>query len=359
MFDYLIVGAGLFGAVCAAELLARRQRVLVIEKSDRIGGMCHTAETDGIICQSHGGHIFHTNDKRLWDYVNRYITFRQYSHHVKAKVGETVYSFPPNRMTYQQLGLEPNDPRAAEIIREKFFRGYSEKQWGRPLEQSPGAAIGRIPIRSTWNDEYFDDEYQGLPIGGYTPMIDNMLRGCAVVYGENYLDRRIYWDNQARHTIYTGSIDALYGYFIGKLEYRSLKFETQRIETGDYQGCPTMNYCDANIPFTRIHEHKHFYPANVKHTIISREYPETHNNTNEPYYPVDNDENMQLYEMYHKRAQQERRLSVGGRLGSYRYLDMHQTVAAALALVHRLTDSDSVYHYPKGNHHARLSILPT
>lgn len=325
-YDYLVVGAGLFGAVCARELMDAGKRVLVIEQSGHIGGMCHTARVDGILTQTYGGHIFHTNSREIWDYVQRFGEWRQYSHHVKASVGGTVYSFPPNRMTYQQLGTD--DP---DVLRRTFFEGYTAKMWQRPIDEVPADVLKRIPLRTTWDDRYFSDAYQGLPVDGYTALVCNMLDGATIEFEEDYLARCQYWDTQARRTIYTGPIDALMGYQIGRLEYRSLRFEHTRVELPDFQGCPTMNYCDADVPWLRIEEWKHWWPAPaLAHTRLTFTYP---SQIGPPLYPVADADNQALYERYKRLvAGNKPHVRVGGRLGSYIYRDMAPSIAAARRL---------------------------
>jgi UDP-galactopyranose mutase len=328
MYDYLIVGAGLFGAVCARDLTDAGKRVLVVERAGHVAGMCHTVTVDGLLTQAHGGHIFHTNSREIWDYVNRFGAWRAYSHHVKASYQGTVYSFPPNKMTYQQLGTD--DPG---VIRRTFFEGYTAKQWGRPIEQVPADVLKRIPLRTTWDDHYFSDTYQALPVDGYTAVIGEMLSGVKVVLGEDYLARCHYWDSQARRTLYTGPMDALMGYQLGKLEYRSARFETETLPVEDFQGCATMNYTDAAVPFTRIEEWRHWWkPARpVAHTVITRTYPTAEGL---PLYPVNDGRNQDLYSRYQRLAAGHKpQVRTGGRLGSYIYRDMAPTIAAAQTLV--------------------------
>jgi UDP-galactopyranose mutase len=349
--DYLIVGAGLFGAVCARELADRGKRILVLERQGCVGGACHTDLREGVLCQTHSAHVFHTDDRHVWEYVNRFGAWRQYRHHVKTTAGGRVYSLPVNLMTLQQVfGSHTARPRLrsrrvdtvrdwclAEIGEELYdllIEGYTRKQWGRDPAALPASIVKRLPVRRTWNDEYFDDAYQGLPAAGYTALIANMLAGVPLALGEDYLERPDRWEGRARRVIYTGPVDALFDYRLGRLDYRSLRFEWERLAVPDYQGCPTMNYADAEVPYTRVHEHKHFYPASVPHTLITREYPAAHDGASMPYYPVADARNRGLYARYRRLAARERpELVLGGRLGSFRYLDMDETIAAALRLV--------------------------
>jgi UDP-galactopyranose mutase len=304
-----------------------------------------------MLCQTHGAHVFHTDDRRVWEYVNRFADWRHYRHHVKTTARGRVYSLPINLMTLQQVfGTHairlPPSARSGDTVRdwclaeigEELYRllieGYTRKQWGRDPAELPASIIRRLPVRRTWNDEYFDDAYQGLPADGYTALIENLLAGVPLALGEDYLERPEHWDGRASRVIYTGPVDALFGNRFGRLEYRSLRFEWERLEVPDYQGCPTMNYADADVPYTRVHEHKHFYPTPVPHTLITREYPSAHDDGSEPYYPVNDARNRGLYARYRRLVSRERpTLVLGGRIGGYRYLDMDETIAAALRLV--------------------------
>lgn len=361
-FEYLIVGAGLAGATCARELADAGRRVLVLEKRDYPAGTAATEEREGIICQVAGGHIFHTNDRDLWDYVNRFAEFRNYRHKVRARVNGTVYSFPINLMTLQQVwGVKTpaearvnlaaaSTPGGGDNLRawaisqiggelyELFVEGYTRKQWGKDPAELPASIIKRIPVRLTWNDDYFDDEFQGVPRCGYTEMVRRMLddKRIRVEYGQDYTQRPAHWDSQARRTIYTGELDRLAGYCFGRLEYRSLRFEHERLETADYQGCATVNYPSADVPWTRIHEHRHWYPpaGSLAHTVITREYPVEFDGANEPYYPLGDARNLDLYGTYRSLAAAGG-LLLCGRLASYRYFNMDQVIAQARALVKR------------------------
>lgn len=324
MFDFLIVGAGMFGAVCARELTDAGKTVLVIDKRDHIGGQCYTETRDGQVMNLYGGHIFHTNDRRLWEYVHRFGLWRQYSHHVKAKAGGAVYSFPPNRMTYQQAGTDD-----VGAMRKLFFEGYTEKMWARPIAEVPTSVLKRIPVRDDWNDEYFSDTYQGIPVNGYTPLFEEMLFAIPTALGVDYLAQRSL-SAMAHQTIYTGPLDLLFDCDRGALEWRGMRFEHRREEVETYQGCPTMNYCDREVPWLREEEWKYFYPPSERtaYSWVSRHYPD---NT-ERLYPVNDEANNRLAAEYRARAEAAGYI-VGGRLGGYRYLDMHQAIAAALQTV--------------------------
>lgn len=328
MFDYLIVGAGLFGATCARALTDAGRRVLVLEQRDYIGGNCADTEWGGIRYALHGGHIFHTNSRALWQYASRFCDWRQYEHRVKVFYRGTMYSFPPNRMTCQQLGVTFGTPEAEDAIRETFFRGYTEKQWGRALEDVPESITRRIPIRDSWDDRYFADEYQGLPAGGYSAMIANMLDGVPYELGQDYLPARESWDGKARRVIYTGALDALFRYAVGRLEYRGLTFEHRWHDTPDYQGCAAINFTERSLPYTRRMEWRHWWPASGPRTLVTTEYPA---HGGEPYYPVGDEANRRLYAEYVRFV--PRHMRVGGRLGTYHYWNMDQTIGAALALV--------------------------
>lgn len=335
MFDFLIVGAGLFGATCARALTAAGKRVLVIDKRDHVAGNCHTVTERGQVRNVYGGHIFHTDSARIWEYMQRFAAWRQYEHRVKAFYQGMVYSFPPNRMTYQQMG--PNADTEA-CLRAMFFEGYTAKQWGRPIDQVPASVLARIPRRDNWDDRYFTDEFQGLPVHGYTVLVKNMLTGISVELGQDYLDRATFWNEKAEHVIYTGPVDALCGHVLGRLEYRSLQFRDEWVNAPDFQGCATMNYTDEAVPYTRILEWQHFWPPRERtgKSLITREYPAAEG---EPYYPVSDDRNRRLYEDYRAYvAGHKPNVILGGRLGTYRYLDMHQAVGAALRLTEGLVN---------------------
>jgi UDP-galactopyranose mutase len=333
MYDYLIVGAGLFGAVCARELTDAGKRVIVLDKRHHIGGNCYTETWDGITVSLYGGHAFHTNSREIWDYVNRFTEWQQYENRVKAAYRGVIYSFPPNLMTLQQMGLL--EDRDGEI-RKRFFEGYTAKQWGRPFAQVPEHVIKRIPIRDNWDDRYFTDTYQGLPVGGYTPMFKRLLDGIPVETLVDYMTDPEYWRRQAERVIYSGPLDALYWHNLGRLEYRSLYFEHTHHTCEDYQGAPTINYTDIHVPYTRRMEWKHWWRTSAKTTWVTEEYPQAHTPANEPYYPVGDDTNRDLHRKYKALAQADGYIT-GGRLGSYQYLNMDQAIGAALRTVEGLT----------------------
>jgi len=338
MTDFLIVGAGLYGATCARMLTDAGKSVMVIEKRDEIGGNCHDRVIDGMRVSTHGGHIFHTNSERIWQFVNRFATFLPYVHRVKANHAGRLYSFPPNRTTFEQFGIRHDEPGAERVIREAFFEGYTAKQWGRPIEDVPGDVLKRIPIRNNHDDRYFTDVYQGLPADGYTAMIGAMLGGIEVKTGVDYLADEEYWNAQALEVIYTGALDDYYRHDLGRLEYRSLKFDTMRIEAKSFQGAATVNYCDADVPCTRIMDWGYFWPRKVKHTMITAEYPAA---TGEPYYPINDETNNKLHAAYLTRAEKADWLHIGGRLGSYRYWNMDQAIGAAITATERMLEREA------------------
>lgn len=334
-YDYLIVGAGLTGSVVARELTDAGKRCLVVDKRSHVGGNVYDQEIEGVRVHRYGPHIFHTNSERIWEYVNRYSKWTPYEHRVKARFGGKTYSFPPNLLTYEQLEIKPDDPSLPQVLFDTFFRGYSAKQWGRPADEVPVGIIKRIPIRYDYDDRYFSDRFQGLPADGYTALIDNLLSGVAIETDVDYLVHKRDLDRVAERTIYTGPVDALFGYDMGRLEYRSLRFETETVGGESYQGAASINYTDLFPSYTRVHEWRFFGWQKAKTCIITREYPETHNETNEPYYPVNDERNNALYRVYRERAEADGYI-VAGRLGKYCYYDMHQAIGAALRLTEDL-----------------------
>lgn len=358
-YDYVIVGAGLFGAVCAHELHKKGKRVLVLEKRDHIGGNVYTENQDGIQVHKYGAHIFHTNDKDIWDYVNSFVEFNRFTNSPLAMHDGKLYNLPFNMNTFYQLwgvkspveamakideqkaemaGKEPTNLEEQAIslvgrdIYEKLIKGYTEKQWGRKATELPAFIIRRLPVRFTFDNNYFSDKYQGIPIGGYTKLIEKLLAGIEVKLGVDYLAQRDYYSSLAENIIYTGPIDEYFGYCYGQLEYRSLRFEHERFEVDSYQGNAVVNYTEAEVPFTRIIEHKHFDTADTSHTIVTREYPAEWKLGDEPYYPVNDDKNMLLFKKYRELAKNEN-IILGGRLAEYKYYDMHQVIKSALQAI--------------------------
>lgn len=358
-YDYLIVGAGLFGAVCAHELHKRGKSVLVIEKRDHIGGNVYTENKGGIQIHKYGAHIFHTNDKEIWDYVNSFVEFNRFTNAPLANYKGELYNLPFNMNTFYQLwgtktpaeaaakiaeqrkemdGKEPTNLEEQAIslvgrdIYEALIKGYTEKQWGRKATELPAFIIRRLPVRFTYDNNYFSDRYQGIPIGGYTKLIEVMLAGIEVKVGEDYLTKQEEYQKLADNIIYTGPIDEYFGYSYGQLEYRSLRFEHEHIEIDNYQGNAVINYTEADVPFTRIIEHKHFDSVDTPHTIITREYPAEWKLGDEPYYPVNDDKNMTLFKKYRELAKNEN-VIFGGRLAEYKYYDMHQVIKSALSML--------------------------
>ncbi len=363
MYDYLIVGAGLYGAVTARELTDAGKSVLVVERRPHIAGNAYTETIEGIHVHRYGAHIFHTNDASVWKYVSRFAEFNRFTNSPVANYQGKLYSLPFNMYTFHSMWgvVTPQEaerkiaeqrreitgtPRNLEEqaislvgrdIYEKLIKGYTEKQWGRPCDQLPAFIIRRLPVRMTFDNNYFNALYQGIPTGGYTAMVSRMLEGIEVRTNCDYLKQKAELDALAERVIYTGPIDAYYGYSLGALGYRSVRFETEVLDQANYQGNAVVNYTDAATPWTRIIEHKWFEfgirqdtgkPA--EKTVISREYSSEWKPGDEPYYPVNDEANNELYRRYAGLAAKEDRVIMGGRLGSYRYYDMDQVIAAAL-----------------------------
>jgi UDP-galactopyranose mutase len=358
-YDYLVVGAGLFGAAFAQQATAAGKRVLVIDKRGHVGGNVYTEEVEGIQVHRYGAHIFHTNDKKVWDYVNRFAEFNRYTNSPVANYHGELYSLPFNMYTFNRMwGVITPEEAAAKIqqqrtaagitepknleeqaislvgtdIYEKLVKGYTEKQWGRPCTELPAFIIKRLPVRLTFDNNYFNAKYQGIPVGGYTKMVENMLSGIEVRLNEDYLQNKAAWDAVADKVIYTGSIDSYFGYRYGYLSYRSVRFETEVLDTSNYQGNAVINYTDRETPYTRIIEHKHFEFGTQPKTVISREYSSEWQPGVEPYYPVNDAENTALYQQYRVLADGEKKVIFGGRLGEYRYYDMDAVLLRALSL---------------------------
>lgn len=355
MYDYLIVGAGIYGSVFANELTKIGKKVLVIDKRNHIGGNCFTENIEGINVHKYGPHIFHTSDKRVWDYVNNLVPFNHFSYRPKIKYKDNIYSLPINMMSlYQVYGVKtpeeakrklnevkiPNEKptnleewilsQVGPDLYEIFVKGYTTKQWGRDPKQLPSSIIRRLPIRLTFDDNYYFDNYQGIPIGGYTKIFEKLLENIEVKLGVDYFLEKEHYNSIAKKVLYTGPIDQFYNYQFGKLEYRSLEFKTEVLDISNYQGIAGMNYGDIDVEFTRLIEHKHFEFGEQPKTVITKEYPR---NSGEPYYPINDNINNARYEQYRELMNNETKFLFGGRLADYKYYDMHQVFASALKRV--------------------------
>ena len=363
MYDYLIVGAGLYGAVFANEMRKAGKSVLVIDKRPHIAGNVYTEEVEGIHVHKYGAHIFHTNNKEVWDYVNEYAVFNRFTNSPVANYKGELYSLPFNMYTFNKMwGVVTPEEAAAKIeeqkkeagitepknleeqaisligtdIYEKLVKGYTEKQWGRPCTELPAFIIKRLPVRLTFDNNYFNALYQGIPIGGYTRMVANMLEGVEIILEEDYLADKEKWNGMARKVVYTGPIDAYFGYELGYLEYRSVRFEMELLDQPNFQGNAAVNYTDRETPWTRIIEHKWFEFGkdeegnDLPKTVISREFSSEWEKGSDPYYPVNDQKNSDLYLKYKELADREEKVIFGGRLGEYKYYDMDQVIAAAL-----------------------------
>lgn len=361
-YDYLIVGAGLFGSVFAREATDAGQKVLVIDKRSHTGGNIYCENIAGINVHKYGAHIFHTSNQVVWDYVNRYVTFNHYVNSPVANFRGKLYNLPFNMNTFYQLWgvTTPEEARAkieeeraefrdteptnleeqalflgGRTLYETLIKGYTEKQWGRPATQIPSFIIKRLPFRFTFDNNYFNDRYQGIPIGGYNALTEALLDNVEVRTGINYFDDRQHWNDQAKRVLYTGKIDEFFDCELGTLEYRSLHFETEVLDRANFQGNAVINYTDKDVPFTRILEHKHFEFGTQDKTVITREYPHEFSKDNEPYYPLNDDANNALFEQYRSLANSQeyaQKFILGGRLADYKYYDMDDTIEAALAL---------------------------
>lgn len=363
-YDYLVIGSGLYGAIFAHEAKKAGKSVLVIDKRPNIAGNIYTEEMEGIQVHKYGAHIFHTNLKKVWDYVNQFAEFNRFTNSPVANYHGELYSLPFNMYTFNKMwGVVTPEEAAAKIeeqrkaagitepknleeqaislvgrdIYEKLIKGYTEKQWGRPCTELPSFIIKRLPVRLTFDNNYFNALYQGIPIGGYTGLVANLLDGIEVRLNTDYLADKAAFDAMADKVVYTGAIDAYFGYRLGTLEYRSVRFETEVLDMPNFQGNAAVNYTDADTPWTRIIEHKWFEFGkdadgnDLDKTVISREYSSEWKPGDEPYYPVNDEKNGALYQEYKKLAEQEHSVIFGGRLGEYKYYDMDQVIAAALA----------------------------
>ncbi|MBQ8262185.1 MAG: UDP-galactopyranose mutase [Lachnospiraceae bacterium] len=364
MYDYLIVGAGLFGAVFAHEAHKKGKKVLVIDKRPHIAGNIYTEETEGIHVHKYGAHIFHTSNKKVWDYVQEFAPFNRYTNSPVARYKDELYNMPFNMNTFNKMwgvitpaeakakidtqikeaGItEPNNLEEQAIslvgrdIYEKLVKGYTEKQWGKRATELPSFIIKRLPVRMTYDNNYFNDLYQGIAVGGYTKLVEKMLEGVEVRLSTDYFAEKEGLDAAVEKVLFTGMIDEYFDYCYGELEYRSLRFETEVLEEENYQGNAVVNYTEYEIPYTRIIEHKHFEfgcqngNTNPK-TVITREYPATWKKGDDPYYPMNDEKNNALYAKYKALADAQSKVMFGGRLGMYKYFDMHQVIEEALKL---------------------------
>lgn len=356
-YDYLIVGSGLYGAVFAHEAKGKGKKCLIIDKRNHVGGNIYTKEIEGIHVHNYGAHIFHTNNKAVWDYLNKFAQFNSYINSPLANYRGEIYNLPFNMNTFNKMwGVitpeeaikkineqrnkyyveEPSNLEEQAInlvgidIYNKLIRGYTEKQWGRSCTELPAFIIKRLPVRLTYDNNYFNDKYQGIPIGGYTAIIEKMIDGIEVRLNTDYLEKREFWNGIAEKIIYTGAIDAYFDYKFGVLEYRTVNFEEELLEVENFQGNAVVNYTDSESPYTRIIEHKHFEFGTQGRTIISKEYSSEWKLGDEPYYPINDEKNSNLYKQYEKLAKEENNVVFGGRLGKYKYYDMDQVVELAL-----------------------------
>ena len=357
MFDYLIVGAGLFGAVFAHEAAKKGKKCLVIDKRPHIAGNIYTEQVEGINVHKYGAHIFHTSDKKVWEYVNQFTEFNNYINSPVASYKDELYNLPFNMNTFSKMWniktpaeakakiaeqiaeLNIGEPQNLEEqalklvvtdVYENLVKGYTEKQWGRPCNELPAFIIKRLPLRFRYDNNYFSDRYQGIPIGGYTQIVEKLLENAEVKLNTDYFEFIKENPDIAEKTVYTGAIDEFFEYKLGTLEYRSVRFENEILDTDNYQGNAVVNYTAAEVPFTRIIEHKHFEFGEQPKTVISREYSAEWKPGVEPYYPVNNEKNNALYEQYKQLANERKDVIFGGRLGLYRYLDMDKVIALAL-----------------------------
>ena len=361
-YDYLIVGSGLYGSIFAREATNKGYKCLVIDKRDNVGGNIYTEKVEGINVHKYGAHIFHTNNQKVWEYITQYATFNRFTNSPVANYKGELYSLPFNMYTFNKMwGVVTPEEAAAKIeeqkkevkgepknleeqaislvgrdIYEKLIKGYTEKQWGRDCKDLPAFIIKRLPVRLTFDNNYFNALYQGIPVGGYTKMIENILDGIEVKLGEDYLKDKAKWDDMAKKVVYTGPIDAYFDYCLGYLEYRSVRFENELLDKPNFQGNAAVNYTDRETPWTRIIEHKWFEFGkdengnDLPKTVISREYSSEWKPGDEPYYPVNDEKNGALYQKYKELADKEENVIFGGRLGEYKYYDMDAVIASVL-----------------------------
>lgn len=361
-YDYIIVGSGFFGAVCARELTDCGYKCLILEKRDHIGGNCYTEINDGIIVHKYGAHIFHTSDPEIWNYVNRFSPFTNYKHHVIANYRDEIFSLPFNMWTFNKLWGVNKPEEAKKIIEQqrfkgqpknleeyalsvvgkdiynKLIKGYTQKQWLKDPKELPSSIVKRLPVRFTYDNNYYFDTYQGLPQYGYTHLFENLLEGIEIKMSVDFNLDREFWIERCKKVIFTGPIDVYYDYKYGALEYRPLRFESTRMETENYQGHSVVNYTDYSIPFTRIIEHKHFqHGISTNFTIVTKEFPEEWKIGAEPFYPINDSINNNIYNKYLEASKNESGVIFGGRLGQYKYMDMNVVIGEALKLTKEIT----------------------
>lgn len=355
-YDYVLVGSGLYNGVFAYLAKQKGKKCLVVEKKDHIGGNIYCEEVEGIYVHRYGAHIFHTSNKEVWQFVNELAEFNRYTNSPVANFKGEMYNMPFNMNTFSKMWNISTPAEAKAIIEEqkksisgepanleeqaislvgtdiyeKLVKGYTEKQWGRDCKDLPAFIIKRLPVRFTYDNNYFNDLYQGIPIGGYNVIIDKLFEGCDIETGKDYLENKEYYDGLGEKVIYTGTIDAYYGYQYGKLEYRSLRFENEIVDTDNYQGVAVVNYTDRETPYTRVIEHKHFEFGTQPKSVITREYPVTWSEGMEPYYPVNDERNQELFLKYAALSEKEDYVIFGGRLGEYKYYDMDKVIESAM-----------------------------
>ncbi|MBB3701446.1 UDP-galactopyranose mutase [Flammeovirga yaeyamensis] len=356
-YDYVIVGSGLFGAVFAYKMNQAGHKCLVIDKRDHQGGNIYCENVEGINVHKYGPHIFHTNSKEVWDFVNQFVEFNHFRYSPLANYKGTLYNLPFNMHTFYQFwgtqtpeeAKQKIEEQKAELnikkpqnleeqaislvgndVYERLIKGYTEKQWGRNAKDLPSFIIKRLPVRYTYDNNYFNDKYQGIPIGGYNKLIDGLLEGIDVQLNTDYFENKSSFDEMGTKVVYTGKIDEFFDYQLGYLNYRSLRFESETLDKANHQGIAAINYTEREVPYTRIIEHKHFEYGTQDKTVITKEYPQEWDKDKEPYYPVNDETNSSLYNRYKKLAEAENNVIFGGRLAEYKYYDMHQVIASAL-----------------------------
>lgn len=354
LYDFVIVGAGFYGAICAHELTKAGKSVLVLEKRNHIGGNCYTHNIDGVHVHEYGPHIFHTNDQKIWDWINQFAEFNNYKNTPVANYKGEIYSLPFSMWTFSQMwGVKTPEEAKAKIesqryegkvsnleeqalslvgkdIYEKLIKGYTTKQWRKDPKELPASIIKRLPVRFTYDNNYFNDKYQGIPVGGYTQIFERLLDGVNIKFNIDYFENRAQWDTIAKNVIYTGPIDKFFDYEHGDLEYKSIRWENELMDTDNHQGCAVMNYTDVETQHTRVIEHKYFDDQNQKTTYVSKEFPQEYKRGVEPFYPVNDETNTEIYRKYKAKADAIPNIHFGGRLATYKYYDMHQVIASAL-----------------------------